>query len=139
MFLTTRNKYSAPSFFDEFFNTFMSHNYDIDEPKVPVHDVIENEKEYVIEMLLAGVKKDGVKIDTEDDVLTIHAERKLDSKLKYNRKQTYFGKYKRSFIMPEDVDKSKIEAQLSDGILKITIGKLKPKKEEPKKIMIELK
>ena len=137
MFIT--RKYSTPTFFDEFFNSFMSHNFDEDEPKVPIHDVIENDNEYVIEMLLAGVKKDDVKIDTEDNVLTILAERKLDSKLKYNRKQTYFGKYKRSFIMPEDVDHSKIEAQLSDGILKITLSKLKPKKEEPKKIKIELK
>jgi HSP20 family protein len=137
MFLT--KKYTKPTLFDEFFDTFMVHNFDVDEPKVPVHDIIENDKEYLIDILLAGVKKEDINLDVENDVLTIQAERKLDTKLKYNKRQTYFGKYKRSFVLPEDVDKSKIDAQLSDGILKITLNKLKPKKEEPKKIMIELK
>jgi len=132
-------KYSTPSVFDEIFNSLINNNFDVDEPKVPVHDVIENDKEYVIDVLLAGVKKEDVKIDTEEDVLTIQAERKLDNKLNYNRKQTYFGNYKRSFVLPEDVDKSKIEAELSDGILKIKLNKLKPKKEEPKKFLIEIK
>jgi len=137
MFLTKRH--STPSFFDEFLNSIVTNNLDLDEPKVPIHDVIENDNEYLIEMLLAGIKKEDVKIDAEKDILTIHAERKLDNKLKYNRKQMYFGKYKRSFVLPENVDKSKIDAQLSDGILRITLSKLIPKKEETKKIMIELK
>ncbi|MFW6246580.1 MAG: Hsp20/alpha crystallin family protein [bacterium] len=137
MFLIKKN-YTVPTPFDDFFDSLMNHNFDLDEPKVPVHDVIENDNEYLIEMLLSGVKKEDIKIDSEDDVLTIQAERKKNNKLKYNRQQTYFGKYKRSFILPEDVDKSKIDANLSDGVLKITLNKLKPKKDEPKKISIEI-
>jgi HSP20 family protein len=137
IFLSKRH--STPSIFDELFNSYKNYGFDLDEPKVPVHDVIENDNEYIIEMLLAGVKKDDVKIDIENDLLSIEAERKLNNKLNYNRKQTYFGKYKRTFVLPEDVNKTKIDANLSDGILKITINKLKPKKDEPKKILIDVK
>ena len=120
MFLTKRH--STPTFFDEFFNTFMTHNFDVNEPKVPVHDVIENDNEYIIEMLLAGIKKEDVEINIEDNVLTILAERKLDGKLKYNRKQTYFGRYKRSFILPEDTDASESWASIFDA--SVSSGKI---------------
>lgn len=92
--------------------------------KTPVHDVIENEKEFQIEMLLAGLKKEDIHIDVEKDVLTIKAERKEVKDLKYNRKETYFGKYERSFILPDNADRDNIGASLVDGILKVVVPKL---------------
>lgn len=92
--------------------------------KTPVHDVIENDNEYQIDLLLAGVKKEDISIDVEKDVLTIKAERKEIKDVKYNRKETFFGKYERSFILPDDVDKDKIDASLVDGILKVIVPKL---------------
>ena len=44
--------------------------------KTPVHDVIENDNEYQVHLLLAGVKKEDISVDIEKDVLTIKAERK---------------------------------------------------------------
>lgn len=92
--------------------------------KTPIHDVIENENEYLVELLLAGIKKEDINIDIEKDVLIIKAERKEINDLKYNRKETYFGKYERSFKLPDNVDKEKIDASLTDGILKIIVPKL---------------
>jgi HSP20 family protein len=92
--------------------------------KTPIHDVIENEKEFQVEMLLAGLKKEDISIDVEKDVLRIKAERKEVKDLKYNRKETYFGKYERTFVLPENVDKENINASLVDGILKIVVPKL---------------
>jgi HSP20 family protein len=106
--------------------------------KTPVHDVIENNKEYVVELLLAGVSKDSISIDIDNDVLTIKAERKEVKDLKYNRKETYFGKYERSFILPDNVDKENIGASLIDGILKLIIPKLEVDT-KPSKIKIEIK
>lgn len=106
--------------------------------KTPVHDVIENDSEYQIEMLLAGVKKEDINIDIEKDVLTIKAERKENKDNKYNRKETYFGKYERSFILPDDVDNEKIDASLVDGVLKLIVPKLIDKSKLNKKI-IEIK
>jgi HSP20 family protein len=87
-------KYSAPeirlfnSIFDDLFEFPMVNSM----VKTPVHDVIENDKEYQVELLLAGVKKEDISIDIEKDVLTIKAERKENKDLKYNRKETFFGK-----------------------------------------------
>lgn len=92
--------------------------------KTPVHDVIENNKEFQINLLLAGIKKEDVSVDVDKDMLIIKAERKEEKDLKYNRKETYFGKYERSFVLPDNVDKENIDASLSDGILKIIVPKL---------------
>jgi len=106
--------------------------------KVPIHDVIENEKDYQVEILLAGVKKEDVKVDVDNDVLTIKAERKEVKDLKYNRKETYFGKYERSFVLPDNVDKENIDASLIDGVLKVIIPKLEKDTKLSKKA-IEIK
>ena len=93
--------------------------------KIPIHDVIENDKEFQVEILLAGLKKEDISIDVDKDVLTIKAERKEVKDLKYNRKETYFGKYERTFVLPDNVNRENIDASLVDGVLKIVVPKLK--------------
>jgi HSP20 family protein len=92
--------------------------------KYPVHDIIENDKEYVIEALLAGVKKEDVSIEIENDTMTIKAERKETKNLNYNRKETYFGKYERMFKLPEGIDRENIQSSMENGVLKIVVPKL---------------
>lgn len=106
--------------------------------KTPVYDVIENENEIIVDMLLAGVKKEDINIDIEKDVLIIKAERKETKDLNYNRKETYFGKYERSFVLSDDIDREKINASLIDGILKINIPKLE-NVNKTNKLKIEIK
>lgn len=127
--LAIRRNYPTINLLDSLFEDLFDITGNDTSTKVPVHDVIENEKEFQIEALLAGIKKEDISIDVEKDVLTIQAERKDVKDIQYNRKQTYFGKYKRSFTLPDNVDTEKIEASLSDGILKVII----PKIEEDKK------
>jgi HSP20 family protein len=105
--------------------------------KTPVHDVIENDKEYGIEMLLAGVKKDDISIEVVKDKLVVKAERKEVKDLKYNRKQTYYGKYERLFLLPDDADAENINASMEDGVLKITVPKTKDVKSTKKAIEIK--
>jgi len=119
--------------FDEFFDDSL----EITSRKCPPHDVIEKDDEFIIEMELAGVKKEDVNIDTEKGVLTIEAERRKDEKLKYNRKESYVGKYKRSFILPDDVDADGIEAALSDGVLTVSIPKSVDETKKKKEIKIK--
>ena len=101
----------------------------------PLHDIIETDKEYVVELALAGVKKEDIKMNLEDDVLSICAERK-ESENKYNRKQTFYGKYEKSFTLPESVDKENIQAAFEDGILKLSIPKTEEKQKFTKQIEI---
>jgi HSP20 family protein len=130
--LPVLRKQSTPSltlfdrFFDDDFFTFPTWN----ELAIrnPLHDIIENEKEYVVEMQLAGVKKEDIKLSLDDDVLTIKAERK-ESDQKFNKKQTFYGKYEKSFTLPNSIDVENIQASFDDGILKLNIPKVE---EEPK-------
>ncbi|MDA3781546.1 MAG: Hsp20/alpha crystallin family protein [Bacteroidales bacterium] len=110
--------------FMKVFDDLFDETFDVTSRKCPTHDVIENDEEFIIKMELAGVKKKDINIDTENDVLTIEAERTKDDELKYNRNELYTGKYKRSFILPDTVDVEGIEAELSNGILTITISKI---------------
>jgi len=119
--------------FDEFFDE----THDITSRKCPAHDVIENDDEYILEMELAGVKKEDITMETEDGMLTIETERKRDETLKYNRKEMYGGKYKRSFILPDNVSTEEIKASMSDGILTVIIPKTV--EEAKKKKQIEIK
>lgn len=116
--------------FMKLFDEFFDETFDITSRKCPAHDVIENDDEFIVKMELAGVKKEDINIETEDGTLTIETERKRDETLKYKRKEMYIGKYKRSFILPDNVSTEEIKADLSDGILTVVIPKTV---EEPKK------
>lgn len=127
--------------FDEFFNettccTTSDSDYRISR-KSPTHDVIENDDEFIVELELAGVKKDDIEINAENGTLTIDAKRNRDNDLKYNRKERYSGKFKRIFNLPDNVDTENICASYVDGILTLTIPKTM--EESKKKKQIEIK
>lgn len=103
----------------------------------PIQDIIENDKEYVVELQLAGIKKEDISVDVEKNILTIKAERKKIEDLKYNRKESYAGKYMKSFTLPDSVDEENIGASLNDGVLIVTIPKLEDAKLGKRKIEIK--
>jgi HSP20 family protein len=129
-----------PSFF---FTSIFDDMFDINSFKYPtiqcpVHDVIENDKEFIIEMMLAGIKKEDISIKVDKDVLKIKAVRNEVKDLKYNRKESFTGTYKRLFVLPELADVENISASLTDGVLTVKILKLE-KEPEPIKKIIEIK
>jgi len=138
--LPIRFRTTSPSIFDleDFFNDFLTINTDNSLSKVPIHDVIETDKEFIVETMLAGVKKEDINVDIENDVLTIKAERKEVKDLKYNRKESFFGKYERSFKLPEGIDRENIQASLEEGMLKLVVPKLGDSEKLSKK-SIEIK
>jgi len=97
---------------------------------VPRVDVRETEKEFVIEADLPGFGKDQVKIDLEDNVLTISAEKEQateENREGYHRVERRHGSFKRSFIVPDSVDAGKIGARSADGVLTVTLPKVREK------------
>lgn len=105
----------------------------------PRVDIEEFEKSYSIHMELPGVSKKDVTINVKENILTIEGEKKSgkDSKSdKYHRSERVFGKFHRTFRLPDQVDTEKIEAVFNDGILTVSI----PKLEEalPKQIEIKI-
>jgi len=107
---------------------------------VPSIDVTENEKEIVITAEMPGLERKDVEISVEDEVLTIRGEKKVESQQDDKNKNYHFtersyGMFYRVLQLPPGVDPSKIQATMSNGVLKIAIPK--PAKSEPKKIEVK--
>ena len=99
----------------------------------PAVNTREDEKAYYIEVDLPGVKKEDIDVTTEDNVLTISGERKVREEVKeeeYYKVESRYGKFSRSFTLPEDADVEKIEAHAQNGVLEVVI----PKKAEVTKV-----
>ena len=104
----------------------------------PAVDIFEDENSIVLRAELPGMKKEDVKINLENNVLSLRGDRKFDKEVKkenYHRIERAYGSFCRSFTLPTNVDKSKIEANYKDGVLEVTV----PKSEEAKPKEIEIK
>lgn len=104
----------------------------------PTVDISETEKEYLIRAELAGLKKEEVQITVQNGVLTLAGERKAekqDKAEKYHRVERTYGRFTRSFSLPEDTSPERITAECKDGVLTIHVAK----SEVPKPKSIEVK
>ena len=103
----------------------------------PLVDITEDEKEYIIKTELPEVKKEDVKVAVENGLLTIVGERKFEKEenKKYHRVERAYGRFVRSFIVPDPVDADKVSAEFKDGVLKVHL----PKSEKTKPKQIEVK
>ncbi len=113
------------SLFDKIFDDDIF-NWNIDlraNSTIPTHDIIENENEYIVDFALAGFKKEDVSLNIDNNILSIEGERKVNDDIKYNRKNTFHGHFKKSFSLPENINLEKIDASFNDGILSIKIPK----------------
>lgn len=106
------------------------------EYSVPRANTKENEKEYMVELLMPGTKKENINIHLEKDVLTITSENKQENEDRYHFRE-FGSNYKRSFTLPEDVNSENISASYADGILKVTLPKLEKAPEISKVIEIQ--
>ena len=104
----------------------------------PIVDIQESDKEYLVKAELPEVKKDDVKVNIKDGVLTLEGERhqeKEEKDKKFHRVERSYGKFVLCFTMPEDADDKKVQAEFKDGVLNVHIGKsevAKPKAIEVK-------
>lgn len=103
---------------------------------VPSADIYESENALTVVVEMPGVSKDNVEVNIEDGVLTI--EGRLDF-TKYDGLQPVYseynvGPYRRSFQIPNEIDPSKIAAQMSDGIMTLELPKAETAK--PRRIQV---
>jgi len=99
----------------------------------PSVDISETDSEFLVRAELPAVKKEDVRITVEDGMLTISGERTQkteDKKEKMHRVETVYGKFSRSFSLPENVDTASIRAESKDGVITVHVAK---SKSEPKK------
>jgi HSP20 family protein len=106
---------------------------------VPVVNTREGEFAYHIDVDLPGVAKEDIKVDIHKNILTISGERKTKEEVKeedYYKVETSFGKFSRSFTLPDNADVENVEASSKDGVLEVVVPKLS---EEKHKKIIEIK
>ena len=100
--------------------------------KIPAVNVTDNKDNYLVSVAAPGMKKNDFKINIEGNMLSINCEKeetKEEKEKKYTRKEYSYSSFSRSFTLPEDVLRQKIEATYEDGVLNVKL----PKSEESKK------
>ncbi|MFM9911683.1 MAG: Hsp20/alpha crystallin family protein [Chitinophagaceae bacterium] len=125
-----------PSVFDDFFkpwNEWFDNGGLMGKTmNLPAVNITEHKSQYIVSLAAPGLKKSDFNINVDGNMLTISSEKeenKEDKEKKFTRKEYNYSSFSRSFTLPEEINKEKIEATYDDGVLKISL----PRKEEEKK------
>ena len=138
----TKRTSMLPSFMNDFFkpwNEWLDNGLE-KTLSVPAVNIIETDKQYNVSVAAPGMKKDDFKIDFEGDMLTISAEREETTEEKdkqYNRREYNYSSFSRSFTLPEEVKRDKIEAKYEDGLLNLVLPKNETAKVSAKSIAVK--
>ena len=135
---------SLPDFFSDFFDGGV---IDRVSAKAPAINVIEDDKQYKIEVAAPGLTKEDFKVHVnKEGNLVIEMEKKKESEEKdekkegrYIRKEFAYTKFHQTLILPENAEKDKIEACVENGVLNVLIPKLMNENVEKGKRVIEVK
>ena len=120
-----------PSIFNDFFDNDWMVKANATAPAI---NVIESATDYKVEVAAPGMKKEDFNIHVnEDNDLVISMEKKEEKKdenkeARYLRREFSYSKYQQTLILPDDVDKDKIDAKVENGVLTIELPKRKPVK-----------
>jgi HSP20 family protein len=104
----------------------------------PTVDITEDDKEYLIKAEIPEVNKNDVKVAVQDGVLSIQGERKQEKEEKgkrFHRVERSYGKFVRSFSVPDDAVEDKVRAEFKEGMLFVHL----PKSEKARTKAIEVK
>lgn len=140
------NQTWLPSIFNDFFDNDWMVKANATAPAI---NVIETEQEYKVEVAAPGMTKDDFKIHiNEDNDLVISMEKQTEStegdkegkaESRYLRREFSYSKFQQTLILPDDVDKDKIDAKVNDGVLTIELPKRSPEEKEQATKVIEVK
>ena len=105
----------------------------------PLVDIAEDDKEYLLKVELPEVHKDDVKVTVESGTLTISGERKSETEQKgrkFHRVERYYGRFERTFSIPDDAEAGNVKAEFKDGVLRVHLAK--SEKARPKQIEVKV-
>jgi HSP20 family protein len=120
-----------PSSFHNLFDTFLNNNFSTPDQTTagsftPQVDIAETNTAFELQFVIPGVDKKGFNIELQDGKITVSGERKSandKNEKNYHSRESYYGSFKRSFYLPDNIDEDKVEANYKDGILNILIPK----------------
>ena len=136
-------KFYGQNFMPAFFNDFFG-NMSLDGSKSPAVNVMEDDNRYRLELAAPGMTKDDFKVHiNRDGNLVIELEKKCEcqeeKKGKYIRKEFSCSKFHQTLILPDNVNREEIKANVENGILFVDLPKQQKTKVEDEKRMIEVK
>ena len=108
--------------------------------KTPAVNIAETENEFHIELAVPGLKKEDFKISIDKNVLSVSAEKKaenVEEGKKYSKREYSYNSFVRSFTLPESADYSKIDAEYTDGVLKLNVTKKEEAKFQTREIAVK--
>jgi HSP20 family protein len=108
-------------FDDDFFPLVSNRN-----TSMPPVNIREDEKKFTLDLAVPGIDKKDLKIEINEDVITIsseHKEEKEETRDDFKRREFSYSSFCRSFYLPENVNKDKIEANYKYGILTVELPK----------------
>ena len=130
---------TSDSWLPDIFNDFFDNSW-MERPMytAPAINVLENEKEYEVELAAPGLDKDDFKVHVDaDNNLHIEMEKKTENKEekrhgRFLRREFSYEKFQQTLLLPDDVDAEKIEARMEKGVLNIHLPKIeKVQRPEP--------
>lgn len=138
-----RNQNWLPSIFNDFFDNEWMERANATAPAI---NVIENEKDYRVEVAAPGMSKENfnIKLD-EDNNLVISMEKKSENKEenkhngRYLRREFSYSKFQQTMVLPDDVNKEGISASVEHGVLTIELPKVTPQEVKKTERHIDIK
>jgi len=133
---------SLQSEFNRLFDAFFGESSGADSERsrwLPAMDLLERDNEYVLRLDLPGVDPKDVKVELENNVLTVSGERKAQHEERRDgayRLERGYGRFARSLTLPEGVDPAQIAARLENGVLEVRVPK--PEERKPQRIAIDI-
>lgn len=107
---------------------------------MPVVDIREKKKEYVIRAEVPGVDRKDIHLDVDKGVLKLSGERRWENEEKdekQHRRESFYGQFARSFSLPENADADQIKAKYHDGVVEIRLPKTAETQAKKTEIPIE--
>jgi len=131
---------NSDSWLPDIFNDFFDNSW-MERPTytAPAINVLENEKEYEVELAAPGLTKEDFRVHVDNESnLHIEMEKKTENKEgkkhgRYLRREFSYEKFQQTLLLPDDVDAEKIEAKVENGVLSVHLPKLE-KIEKPNPI-----
>jgi len=130
---------SLDDFIERFFYGWPFFRTDSEISWAPRTDVHETDKEVVIDIELPGIEKKDINVTLRDNVLTVSGERRDERKRNgkdFRSVERHYGRFERSFGLPDTVDPEKISARFKNGVLTIKVAKTE--EAQPKEIPVEV-
>ncbi|HOX84200.1 MAG TPA: Hsp20/alpha crystallin family protein [Chryseolinea sp.] len=139
MNLTVKKNGGLPSLLSDFFSpaSVLGRDlFDLDSDlfptrlgiNLPTANIVETPKEFKIELAAPGLERKDFVVEVDNHTLKISSEKeeeKNEEDGEYSRREYSFNSFSRSFTLPENVKEADIDAKYENGVLKVSIPKLK--------------